>query len=70
MASKAGRKFAVVIIASIQLTISMAMGFILSILEKDFSWLVVLIPILGGVPALYFGANAVYAKITGGNSAK
>lgn len=53
-----GRKFAVIIIVSIQITIGMIAGCIGAYMGIDLPWLAVVLPILASVYPAYMAANA------------
>jgi len=55
---KNGRKFAVIIIVSVEIILGMVAGIIGAYLELDLSWLSVVLPILASVYPAYMGANA------------
>lgn len=55
---KNGRKFAIVIIVSIQITIGMIAGVVGAYMKVDLPWLSVVLPILAAVYPAYMGANA------------
>lgn len=64
-----GRKFAIVIIVSIQITIGMIAGVVGAYMKVDLPWLSVVLPILAAVYPAYMGANAYQkgkeAKVVG-----
>lgn len=55
---KHGRKFTVIIIVSIQITLGMIAGCIGAYMGIDLPWLAVVLPILAAVYPAYMGANA------------
>ena len=60
---KKGRKFTVVIIASILLTLGMIAGVIGAYRGLELPWLGVTLPILAGTLPSYIGANAYQKKV-------
>jgi len=55
---KAGRKFTVIIIVSIEITLGMIAGIVGAYMGVDLPWLSVVLPILAAVYPAYMGANA------------
>lgn len=59
---KNGRKFAVVIIVSIEIAIGMIAGVVGAYTKVEMPWLSVVLPILASVYPAYMGANAYVKK--------
>jgi len=55
---KNGRKFAVVVMASVALIAGMAAGIVAAWRGVDLPWLAVVLPILAGTLPVYIGGNA------------
>lgn len=55
---KNGRKFAVIIIVSIEIVLGMVAGIIGAHMELELPWLGTVLPILASVYPAYMGANA------------
>ena len=53
-----GRKFAIVIIVSIEITLCMVAGIIGAYMKVEMPWLSVVLPILAAVYPAYMGAKA------------